>query len=552
MSVARSTRAFRSARLGRLLTLGLGAAFLASACSGEVITTGDGDAPPQGDFATTKFIRSANAIPGEYIVVMRDDVSFAFGDDVEAMSAVLASGYRAEVGLKFNRALHGFAATMDEEDAMAMADDPMVAFVEENARVTASTTVSSAGANGIDRIDQTALPLDGKYTFNADGTGVTAFIIDTGINFNHTEFGGRAKFGFDAFSGAQNTQGVDCNGHGTHVAGTIGGKTFGIARNVNLVAVRVLDCNGSGSNIGVIAGIDFVTKNHSGPSVANMSLGGSFSAAVNTAVKKAVNSGVVMVVAAGNDNKNACDDSPSSEPSAITVGAIDPQSDIRASFSNKGSCVDIFAPGVDILSSFIPKTGVDNSFKATLSGTSMATPHVAGVAALFLGANPGATPDQVTRALLDNGIKGNVKDPGADSPNVSLFSGFIGANNPTPPPTQPPPTNTPPAGTRVSITATGSVAVGDQAFLAPFNVLPGSAVTVRLSGTTGDGDLYIQFDGQPSLTSFACRPFKVGSNETCQGTVPAGVKQMFVAVFGGDQPATTARNLRLDISFVQP
>jgi subtilisin family serine protease len=258
--------------------------------------------------------------------------------------------------------------------------------------------------------------LNAIYTFNHTGAGVFAYVIDTGIRTAHTQFGGRAANVFDAFGG----NGQDCNGHGTHVSGTIGGSTYGVAKSVNLRGVRVLDCNGSGSTSGVIAGVDFVRTNHSNPAVANMSLGGGISSALDTAVNNLSNSGVAIAVAAGNSNANACNSSPARAANAITVGATT-TTDARASFSNFGTCLDIFAPGQGILSAY----ATSNTATATLSGTSMASPHVAGVAALYKQVNPSASSTTVRNAIVNGATTNVVTNPGTGSPNRLLYSLFF-------------------------------------------------------------------------------------------------------------------------------
>jgi subtilisin family serine protease len=299
-----------------------------------------------------------------------------------------------------------------------------------------ASAIQSNPTWGLDRIDQHTLPLSASYTYNATGDGVTAYIIDTGILFSHSEFGGRATTGVDEITAGGDAS--DCNGHGTHVSGTVGGATYGVAKAVKLVAVRVLGCNGSGSNTGVIAGIDWVTAQHqadpSKPAVANMSLGGGASSALDQAVANSVAAGVTYAVAAGNGNifgiaQDACTTSPAREPSAITVSATD-NTDTKASWANYGSCVDIFAPGVNITSSWYSGTTATN----TISGTSMATPHVVGAAALYLQANPGATPAQVAAALTGNATTGAVKSPGTSSPNKLLYTAFIGGGSSGPAP----------------------------------------------------------------------------------------------------------------------
>src|SRR5918912_2292976 len=330
----------------------------------------------------------------------------------EQVKDVLVSAYGGKAERVFRHALNGYAAEMSEEQAAALSEDPRVAFVEEDGLVYASTTQSGA-TWGLDRIDQRNLPLSGTYTYNWTGSGVRAYIIDTGIRTTHTQFGGRASAVFDAFGG----NGQDCNGHGTHVAGTIGGSTYGVAKSALLRAVRVLNCSGSGSTSGVISGVDWVTSNHINPAVANMSLGGGASSALDTSVNNLANSGVPIAVAAGNSNADACNTSPARAANAITVGATT-TSDSRASFSNFGPCLDIFAPGQGILSAWITST----TSTATLSGTSMASPHVAGVAALYKQFSPGASASTVRKAIVNNATTNGISGAGTGSPNRLLYS----------------------------------------------------------------------------------------------------------------------------------
>src|SRR5688572_7242865 len=337
-----------------------------------------------------------------YIVTFTDDVA-----DPGAVAAEHARAHQAQVSLVYSHALKGYAATVTDRGLSAIARDRRVANVERDG--IASIVDTQNGATwGLDRIDQRSRPVDGTYTTNvADGTGVTAYIIDTGIRTSHSEFGGRAVFGTDTVDGGQAA--IDCNGHGTHVASTVGGSNYGVAQGVTLVAVRVLNCAGSGSWSGVIAGIDWVTENHlitGGPAVANMSLGGSASAAVDKAVSNSIADGVSYAIAAGNGNfvgiaQDACKSSPARVPAAMTVSATD-QNDRKASWANYGKCVDWFAPGVGITSAWS-----DGGIK-TISGTSMATPHTAGVAALYLQTHSGASPAAVRDALYANTTKGVV------------------------------------------------------------------------------------------------------------------------------------------------
>ncbi len=385
-----------------------------------LIAIGGCGAPPEDDVSVDagRFIQAALPVGGQYIVVLNDDAVA----DVDSDVADLGARYQGDVFQTYRHALKGFAARMTPAMARGLLKDPRVAYVEEDGVVEAWTTQSGA-TWGIDRIDQRNLPLSGTYTYNVTGSGVHAYIIDTGILGTHTQFTGRMGSGYTAIRDGNGT--TDCAGHGTHVSGTVGGSTYGVAKGVTLHPVRVLDCSGSGSNSGVIAGVDWVRANAIKPAVANMSLGGSASSTLDTSVSNAIASGVVFAIAAGNDNANACNYSPARVASAITVGATT-NTDARASYSNYGTCLDIFAPGSSITSAWYTSTTATN----TISGTSMATPHVCGAAALYLSANPSATPAAVRDALVNNATANVVTSAGTGSPNKLLYTLFIGGGTP--------------------------------------------------------------------------------------------------------------------------
>jgi subtilisin family serine protease len=360
-----------------------------------------------------KFLKAARAIPGNYIVVLNEQA-----DEPHQAALGLSSAYGGSPRHVYSSALKGFSVSLPEAAAIALSRDPRVAYVEEDSEISVADTQNNA-TFGLDRIDQRDLPLNSTYNFNFTGAGVTAYIIDTGIRATHTEFGGRVAVGsgFTAINDGQGTN--DCDGHGTHVAGTVGGATFGVAKGVTLVPVRVLNCQGNGTVSGGIAGIDYVTSHHQAgtPAVANMSLITSGSPSLDTAVNNSINDGVVYAIAAGNNNADACSFSPARVANAITVGATT-SSDARSSFSNFGACVDVFAPGSSITSAWI----TDDSASNTISGTSMASPHVAGVVALFLESNPGATVATVASAIVSNATFNKITGAGTGSPNRLLFS----------------------------------------------------------------------------------------------------------------------------------
>lgn len=357
-------------------------------------------------------------IQSRYIVVFTADVSQPAQE-----AASLLRGTNATLHHVFSNAIKGFAATLPAAALTALQNNPRVDYIEQDQTVSLNqvTSPQSGATWGLDRIDQANLPLNSQYNFNYTGAGTSAFIIDTGIRADHVEFTGRVLPGYNVVTDNNGTN--DCNGHGTHVSGTVGGSTWGVAKAVNLVPVRVLDCTGSGSLSGVIAGIDWVAGSTLRPAVANLSLGSSKSSTVNAAVAGAYNKGVTMVVAAGNSNADACNYSPSSEPTAITVGATT-SSDARASYSNYGACLDVFAPGTNITSAWNTSTTATN----TISGTSMASPHVAGVAALALQANPSSSPAQIASFIATYATMNKVTSAGTGSPNRLLYS--VASNTP--------------------------------------------------------------------------------------------------------------------------
>jgi len=403
----------------RIALSSLGLALLLAACGQQAPNSA---APAQA--AAERSARSSapllgtanpDAVPGQYIVV------FSEGAVPTNLGAQDAGGLIRTLGLDpqgvtvqhlYTQALSGFAGKLSAQNLATLRADPRVKYIEQDGVMRMSATQSGA-TWGLDRIDQRSLPLDSNYVYNSTASGVKAYIIDTGINTAHTNFGGRAVWGTNTTGDGNNS---DCQGHGTHVAGTVGSNTWGVAKGVQLVAVKVLDCSGSGTNSGVIAGVNWaVTNKGSATAVANMSLGGGFSQAVNDAVNSAASKNLIMAVAAGNENQNACNVSPASAASAITVGATT-SSDYRASYSNYGSCLDLFAPGSNITSTWIGSTSATN----TISGTSMATPHVAGVAALILAYNPGYTSSQVTSVMLNNATTNKVVGANG-SPNRLLY-----------------------------------------------------------------------------------------------------------------------------------
>src|SRR6266496_359056 len=415
----RHRRLLSARRLAGLGIAAAGALAVATATASPAAATAS---PPaaSGDIVD---VGGPNAIPGSYIVVFKDSAVNTHG--LSALTNTAASKAAAKVERRYVAALHGFAGTMSETAARRLAADPDVAYVAQNHMVHLLADQTNPPSWGPDRIDQRDLPLNSDYHYDVTASNVTAYVIDTGIRVTHQTFGGRAVWGTNTTGDGNNT---DCNGHGTHVAGTIGGSQYGVAKGIHLVAVKVLDCSGSGSFAGVAQGIDYVTAQHAAgaPAVANMSLGAQGSdTTTENAVRNSIADGVTYAIASGNSNANACNFTPARVTEAITVNASD-INDARASFSNFGTCTDIFAPGVNITSSWNTSDTATN----TISGTSMATPHVAGGAAVYLSANPSASPATVQQALKDNATLNHITNPGTGSPNRLLYTLSGATGNP--------------------------------------------------------------------------------------------------------------------------
>ncbi len=425
-----------------LLGLAAGLLFLA-ACSDEpTFPTTENDSQRPG-MAKMSDAAQPIDVTDRYIVVFKDNVG-----NVDNLVDEMTRGNGAQVHFRYKRVLKGFAATIPTQALEGIRHNPNVDYIESDG-VASVDSQSNPPSWGLDRIDQHPLPLDNLYSYPNNGSGVTVYIIDTGIRLDHMEYASRVSSGWDFVD--NDADASDCHGHGTHVAGTVGGSNVGVAKGVSLVAVRVMDCTGVGMWSAIIAGINWVVSTRSGPAVINLSIGGGYSSSLNTAVNNAVAAGVVCAVAAGNENVDASTKSPASAASALTVGAT-ASNDSRSYFSNYGSVLDIFAPGSGIYSSTM--TG-QNTY-ASWSGTSMATPHVAGAAALYLSANPTATTSQVENALKSAATSGILTGIGTGSPNLLLFN--MAASTPPPPP----PSSTPPSAPsalNAAPTSTTSIAI---------------------------------------------------------------------------------------------
>ncbi|MFI7077781.1 S8 family peptidase [Micromonospora sp. NPDC049903] len=467
---------------------------------------------------TIRSAGGATAVEGSYIVVFKDaEVGrSAVGSSVDR----LLRRHGGSTARTYTTAVRGAELRVSAKAAARIAADPAVAYVEQNHTVTISGTQANPPSWGLDRIDQRNLPLNSSYTYPNTASNVTSYVIDTGIRTTHSDFGGRATWGTNTVD----TNNTDCNGHGTHVAGTVGGTAYGVAKATRLVAVKVLNCQGSGTNAGVIAGIDWVTANAVKPAVANMSLGGGANTSVDNAVINSINAGITYAVAAGNGNalgqrQNACNYSPARAAPAITVGATQ-NNDAAASFSNFGTCVDILAPGVSITSAWHTGDTATNS----ISGTSMASPHVAGVAALVLSANPSWTPQQVRDYLVANSTPNVVTNVGTGTPNQLLYV----VNGDTPPPTN---------DFSVSVSPTsGSTA-------------PGGSVTASVATATTNGSaqsVSLSASGLPSGATASFSPATVTSGGsstltvTTSASTPAGTYPVTVtgSAASGSKTAT--------------
>lgn len=480
-----------------------------------------------------EFYTAKHPIPGQYIVVLHEHHARLAGEHsgaptVDVVAQDVARSHGVAVDHTFSHVLRGFVVRANERSLVQLLLDERVAFVEEDGVVNIRQTTQPNATWGLDRVDQRDLPLDGTYTYDTTAANVRAYIVDTGVRASHNDFGGRVLSGFTAINDGRGSN--DCNGHGTHVAGTVAGATWGLAKAARIVPVRVLNCQGSGTNSGVIAGMDWIAANHVKPAVANMSLGGGASVATDNAVANMRNAGVTVVVAAGNENQNACNVSPARSSNAITVGSST-SNDTRSNFSNWGNCVDIFAPGSSIRSTWHTSNAATN----TISGTSMAAPHVAGIAALYLADNPQATPTEVENAIVNNASSGKLTGLNG-SPNLLAYSRFTGGDQPG-------------ATELENGVAVGNLSGGQGSEARFFIDVPEGAenLVISISGGSGDADLYVRFGAEPTTSSWDCRPYLNGNNETCSFASPqAGTWHVMVRGW------TAYSGVTLQASFQEP
>lgn len=503
----------------------------------------------------SKFHRSDKPVEGRYIVVLDEEQvgTFAESPQIEAEAQFLSYVYGGSVHGVYSSAIKGYSAEMSPRQAEELSLDSRVLFVEEDTEIGVSATQTNAPWN-LDRTDQRTLPLDNSYEYSQNGSGAHVYILDTGIRTSHQEFGGRASVSLDVIGDGQNGQ--DCHGHGTHVAGTVGGQTYGVAKNVWLHAVRVLPCGGSGQISDLLTGIDWVKANRVNPAVANISITApGTSPSLETAVTNAVASGVVFTIAAGNNQWNACDYTPARTPTAITVAAT-AEADDKALYSNYGPCVDLFAPGNAVTSA---GTASDTATRV-LSGTSMSAPLVAGVAAIYRAANPSANPASVASAINNAATVGVITNMDVTSPNKLLYAWLVGAPSPTPTPT-PTPTVTPsPTATPTPTTQPGRITIRKRVLngtggTSSTTVFPYQATNIQTSSfalvndqefvdpnVPGNSQVVSVTEAAVSgwrLVSVACTETPGGSPNIPNTTVDLGNRRANIAVENGESVTCT-------------
>lgn len=501
-----------------LLISGLAAAAFIGGCSEQPMV------PEQDSSNLAPLINDtpgSEYIDGSYIVVFKDDVQ-----NVDVAIQEMADKAATAPTYRYSSAIKGFAGKMTEQRLQELRADPRVAYIEQDGIVRLST-IQTGATWGIDRVDQVSLPLSGTYEYNYTGAGVKAYIIDTGILYTHTEFGGRAIFGCDQVG----TNGIDQNGHGTHVAGTVGGATYGIAKGVTLVGVRVLDANGSGTWSGVIAGVDWVTADHTAGqlAVANMSLGGAANTTLDNAVANSIADGVVYCIAAGNSKANAGNYSPARVAAAITVAATTSTDAFATSYSNYGSVVDILAPGSSIKSAYYTST----TATATLTGTSMASPHVAGACALYLQQYPSSTPAQVATGIVDAASANKITSVPTGTVNKLLYTLFSGGSTPTVPdaPALSSPSN---GATSVAIPAALSWSASSGATSYAVQVATSSAFTTIVYSASGLTTTSASATGLSASTTYYWR---VNATNSAGTSAWSSVRYFTTAASSGSAPA---------------